>query len=120
MTEKIRYFRIIVKCDEEVIHEEIAKVISSSEQPGNTKINGITNAMLNTLYARDSMAPWSRVLKIRQKINEHPGQLIRIAEEIQDTAAGEKLYEAEQSARDSHVDARIFDDVLRASFNFIW
>jgi hypothetical protein len=60
------------------------------------------------------------VLKIRQKINEHPGQLIRIAEEIQDTAAGEKLYEAEQSARDNHVDARIFDDVLRASFNFIW
>ena len=39
MTEKIRYFRIIVKCDEEVIHEEIAKVISSSEQPGNTKLN---------------------------------------------------------------------------------
>jgi hypothetical protein len=57
MTEKIRYFRIIVKCDEEVIHEEIAKVISSSEQPGNTKINGITNAMLNTLYTSDSMAP---------------------------------------------------------------
>lgn len=120
MTEKTRYFRIIVKCGDVVIHEEIAKVISRRETEGDTKINGITNAMLHTLYARDSMAPWSRVLKIRQKINEHPGELERIAEEIQDTAEGAKLYEAEQSARDNHVDARIFDDVLHASFNFIW
>lgn len=119
MTEKIRYFRLKVLCDETLLHEEIAKVVSRHEDPKKTEITGIPMQMLETLYARDSMAPWSRVRIIREKINERAGILKRLAEEIMDPVEGARLYKDQQANRDHACDPRLFDDELRALGNML-
>lgn len=127
MVEKIRYFEISVKATTGsgkrviTVHKEIIKVISAQEQVDNDRLTGIESLILNSLHARDSMAPWSRVRKIREKLHEKKCYQVHYpVHELPATVESVALYEKQMETRDNHCDARIFDDVIRATFNSVW
>lgn len=117
MIEKNRYFLCTINSGDKTIHTEIVKVISRHEDPKDNQIRGLTMAMLETLYARDALASWSRVRLIREQIDSEMNELHRKAEEIEDEAEGARRYEEQMAARDHSNDPRLFDDALRAISN---